>query len=255
MDRKRVALYGVGAVLGLAVLGTLASLLMTPDATTSDAEELFDAPRAGDGATCFRTDTGGDEFVTSVDARDPNHTVRYFRNRYRVTRTDHYEANDTTVTVSNFRGDRARSQYRSTLNLLEGEENTTVVADDDDLRIRAVEREDSGGLRSGGGSLLLLPILETLEWERINATAYRPVGGFVQRDGPDGSNRTSYVDWARGVVRTDGDGSIRRVNLTYGVVPRVSRLYEVLSRDPTRVRVTFERSVCRAGPVTPPDGT
>ena len=83
--------------------------------------------------------------MTSVDARDPNHTVQYLRNDHRVTRTDHYGANDTTVTVSNFRGDRARSEYRSTLNLPDGEENTTVVADDDDPRIEAVERNDSGG--------------------------------------------------------------------------------------------------------------
>ena len=50
MDRKRVALYGVGGILALVVLGTLASLLATPDATTSEAREVFDAPRAGDGA-------------------------------------------------------------------------------------------------------------------------------------------------------------------------------------------------------------
>lgn len=253
MDVGRAALLGVTAVVVVAVVGTFAYLVATPDATTSEAAELFDAPEVGDGAVCFRSSAGDGGFLTSVDARDPGHTVRYFRTDDRRTRITHYRDNDTTVTVSNFHGERAESGYGSYLNRVQSAENTTVVADDERLRVRAVERNDTVPSPAGGGRMLLLPVLETLQWERINATAYRPVGGFVRTDGPEGSNRTAYVDWARGVVRTDGNGSIRSVDLVYGFLGRVQHTFEVLYREPTPIRVSFDRSVCRPEPIRPPE--
>lgn len=255
MDRRRMAFLGVAAVLVLVVVGTAAYLFATPDAKTSEAADLFDAPRVGDGAMCFRSNGSDGEFLASVDARDPDRTVRFFRSSNQVTRIDHYESNDTRVMVYDFHGDRGESRYRSQLERLRDDANVTVVATDGARRIEAVERNVSEPSTTGGGSLLLIPTLETFTWERVNATAYRPVGGYVRTDGPGGSNTTSYVDSARGVVRTDGNGSIRRVDLTYTVIRRVQYVLEPLFRDGTRVRISFTRSVCRPGTVEPPAGS
>jgi len=245
MGRNRVVFLGTVAVLVLVVGGTTAYLIATPDAKTSEAVELFDAPRAGDGALCFRTNGGDGEFLASVDASDPDHTVRYYRSSNQVTRIDHYASNDTRVLVYDFFGDRGESSYRSRLERLRDDPNVSVDADDAALRIRAVERNVSEPFPVGGGSMLLVPTLSTFGWERVNETAYRPVGGYVRNSGVAGSNTTNYVDSVEGVVRTDGNGSIRWVAVEYTVVRRVENTFEPLFRDGSRGRITFERSVCR----------
>lgn len=247
-------MVGVVVLLSVLAIAVGAVLFTAPDAEPSDADELFEDPAAEGGALCFRAVPvdGQGGLVVSVDERDPNHTVRYVASPGSVTRTEEYHGNDTRITVHSFSGEVPGVDYRSRLRLVrnDADDNDTVVADDGDRRIRFVDRD--ADVSRGEGIGLLVPSLGTLDWRPVNDTAYRPVGGWVTAPSGPGKNRTSYVSSASGVVRTDGSGTVRRVDVTYTVVDGVEYRVEALLRDGQRIRVTFDREFCRPSPTEAP---
>lgn len=252
---SRTVLLGVGVLFGVAVFGILGTLLTAPEAQPSNADEVFDTPVVEDGGACFRVESsrGSSVFVASIDATSPDRTTRYFKSASSITRFDHYPGNDTTVSTYNFVGDRAESRYRSRVDRIEGnaDDNETVVTDDDSYRIRVVDRNASA---SGPQRLNILhPALSVLRWKPVNDTAYRPVGGWVESDRIGGENTTSHVSAVDGVARTDGNGSIRSVDVTYRTIADVDYRIEPLFKDGDPVALSFDREPCMPTPVQPPE--